>query len=99
KRGNMNLKKLLISLILFSIQLFSNPILPLLYQDGEDFNTTQDFFIDKRNPVNAVDISHNDRYIVSASDDNNIRLWDRKSGRLLKLFRGHCDRVLAVKIS
>lgn len=45
--------------------------------------------------VLGVDISPNDRYIVSAAADNTLKLW-QLDGKLLKTFEGHTDIVLDV---
>lgn len=43
-----------------------------------------------RAAVNAVSISHT--LIVSGSGDRSIRLWDAKTGKLLRTFENHHSR-------
>jgi WD40 repeat protein len=48
--------------------------------------------------INFADfISH--KYIVSSSDDKTIKLWDIKSAKLIKTFKGHTDNIKAVSIT
>ena len=46
--------------------------------------------------VNHVAFSPDGRYIVSASFDNSIKLWDSRDGRFLHTFRGHVASVYQV---
>ncbi|ODV95925.1 hypothetical protein PACTADRAFT_2231 [Pachysolen tannophilus NRRL Y-2460] len=43
--------------------------------------------------VNHVSFSPDGRYIVSASFDNSIKLWDGKDGKFISTFRGHVAPV------
>ncbi|CCK72068.1 Rsa4p KNAG_0I02840 [Huiozyma naganishii CBS 8797] len=46
--------------------------------------------------VNHVAFSPDGRYIVSASFDNSIKLWDGRDGKFLSTFRGHVASVYQV---
>ena len=46
--------------------------------------------------VNHVAFSPDGRYIVSASFDNSIKLWDGRDGKFLATFRGHVASVYQV---
>ncbi|SCV01454.1 LAMI_0G11606g1_1 [Lachancea mirantina] len=46
--------------------------------------------------VNHVAFSPDGRYIVSASFDNSIKLWDGRNGNFLATFRGHVASVYQV---
>ena len=43
--------------------------------------------------VNDVKFSPDTRYIVSASLDKSIRLWNGKDGKFIAVFRGHVSGV------
>ena len=49
--------------------------------------------------VYAVAFSPNCKHLASASRDNTIRLWDARSGVLLRTLRGHTDEARAVDFS
>ncbi|EKM61727.1 uncharacterized protein PHACADRAFT_135622 [Phanerochaete carnosa HHB-10118-sp] len=49
--------------------------------------------------VRAVDLSPDDRTIVSSGDDNKIRLWDALTCAQLLVLYGHSDFVRSVKYS
>lgn len=46
--------------------------------------------------VNAVAISKDNRFFVSGSADNTVKLWDLETGRLEKTLKGHHDCVVSV---
>lgn len=50
-------------------------------------------------PVGAVAFSADAKYIVSGSRDRTVKLWDVRSGRLLRTFLGHTEDVLSVTFS
>jgi WD40 repeat protein len=52
-----------------------------------------------RSEVTAVAVTPNGRLVVSASDDQTLKLWDLLSGRELRTFRGHAAEVNAVAIT
>jgi WD40 repeat protein len=49
--------------------------------------------------VRSVAISPDNKYIVSGSDDDTIRLWDVKSGKEIRTFIGHTDYVTSVSFT
>jgi WD40 repeat protein len=48
--------------------------------------------------VRSIAISADGQTLVSASNDKTVRVWDLRSGRLLRLFVGHRDRVKALGV-
>ncbi|MBA1420715.1 MAG: hypothetical protein FAF03_07660 [Epsilonproteobacteria bacterium] len=51
------------------------------------------------NSIESVAISQDAKYIVSGSWDNNVKIWERESGKLLKTLEGHTDNISSVAIS
>ncbi|KAH3900734.1 Rsa4p SCDLUD_003739 [Saccharomycodes ludwigii] len=49
--------------------------------------------------VNHVQFSPDGRYVVSASFDNSIKLWDGRDGKFISTFRGHVAPVYQVSWS
>ena len=49
--------------------------------------------------INTVDVSPNDRLLVSGSQDKTVKMWGAKDGALLGTFRGHRRGVWSVKFS
>ena len=51
------------------------------------------------NTVEAVCFSSDDTYALSGSADHTLILWDVKSGKAIRTFKGHSDSVDAVCLS
>ena len=51
------------------------------------------------NPVNSASFSNNELLIVSAANDNTVRVWDVKTGELLQTFVGHSNFVFSAAFS
>lgn len=49
--------------------------------------------------INSVDVSPNDKLLVSGSQDKTAKLWQVSDGSLLGVFRGHRRGVWSVKFS
>ncbi len=49
--------------------------------------------------VNAIAISHNNQILVSASEDQTLKVWDLNRGELLKTLTGHTSAVRDVVLS
>jgi WD40 repeat protein len=49
--------------------------------------------------VNAVAVSRNKGFVVSASDDLTLKLWDLGTGKLRNTLKGHMDRVRDVAMT
>ncbi|KAH6955659.1 hypothetical protein BKA56DRAFT_638112 [Ilyonectria sp. MPI-CAGE-AT-0026] len=49
--------------------------------------------------VNAVIFSHDSHWLVSASDDSTVRVWDAETGCCLKTLEGHMDSVRSIAFS
>jgi WD40 repeat protein len=49
--------------------------------------------------INAIDISKNNQYLLSGSNDKTARIWDLKSGKELRKLPVDCWKVLAVAFS
>jgi len=55
--------------------------------------------IHNSNYVNSIAISYDDKYIVSGHNGNIIKIWDFKTGKLLKTLGGGDGRITSIAIS
>jgi len=60
-----------------------------------EFSHAEDIY----SSVNFVDVSPDGRLVLTASDDNTVRIWSTESGSLLHVLAGHSDRVTAAMFS
>jgi len=99
------MKPIKILFILFSLftihySLLARDALPVLVEGGEPLKENlNSFYIDNQILANTVVISPNGETIVSGSMDGSIRVWDIKTGKLLKIFQGHKKWINTVAIS
>ncbi|MFN0015107.1 MAG: WD40 repeat domain-containing protein, partial [Saprospiraceae bacterium] len=49
--------------------------------------------------VRAVCICPKNEYLLSSADDSTVRLWELKSGKLIRVFSGHAGSVFSCAIS
>jgi WD40 repeat protein len=49
--------------------------------------------------VLAVAVTQDGRRAVSGSNDRTVRLWDLKSGQILRTLTGHTDTISAVAVT
>ncbi len=50
-------------------------------------------------PITALAISPDDKFVLSGGDDNMVHLWNAEAGRLLKSYRGHSRAVTSITFS
>lgn len=62
---------------------------------GQPASADCDAFVGHTAAVRAVRFSDDGRMLLSAGNDNTVRVWDVATRRLLKTLRGHAGRVLA----
>ncbi len=60
---------------------------------------TQRSFIGHTDVVNAIEVSPNQKYLLSGSNDKSARIWDIKTGNELKKLTVDCWKVTAVAFS
>ncbi|MBF0518658.1 MAG: protein kinase [Nitrospirae bacterium] len=49
--------------------------------------------------IRELIISHDEKYLLSGSDDKTLKLWDISTGECVKTFEGHRDHVTSVSLS
>jgi WD40 repeat protein len=49
--------------------------------------------------VTSVAFSKDDKYIISGSDDNSIKIWERETGSEIQILKGHSDKVTSIAVS
>jgi len=49
--------------------------------------------------INAVEITKDGKFVLTASDDKTIKLWDAISGKEIQTYRGHKTGVLCIEVS
>ena len=65
----------------------------------KEFDSEIKTLIGHNNWINSVSFSHDDKYIVSGSRDNTIKIWDFKTGEYVKTLTGHNYYIWSVSIS
>lgn len=85
----MRIKALIVTLIFNCISIFgqSEIIEPFKILQGHKFK------------VGPINFSKNNNYLISASWDNSVRVWDIDSFKCIKVLKGHEDNVWACDIS
>jgi WD40 repeat protein len=46
--------------------------------------------------INSIDISPDGKWVISASSDQTVKLWDIETGKELRTFSGHANEIYAV---
>jgi len=90
---------ILVSLFTIHFSLFAKEALPLLEENNNSFENRDDFYIPSQSPVFAIAISRDGKTIVSGSRDGSLKIWDAKSGVMLRSLEGHKSFVTSVAIS
>jgi WD40 repeat protein len=62
-------------------------------------NQTQRSFVGHTDVVNTIEVSPNQKYLLSGSNDKSARIWDIKTGNELKKLPVDCWKVTAVAFS
>jgi len=85
----MRIKAIIVTLIFCWISTFGQPeiVEPFKILQGHNFK------------VGTINFSKNDKYLVSSSWDNTVRIWDMDSFKCIRVLEGHTDNVWAVDIS
>jgi hypothetical protein len=72
------------------------PLQPALLPPGTSLNRTLEGHSDS---VSGVALTADGRRVLSASDDNTVKVWDVDSGLELRALEGHCSFVNGVAVS
>lgn len=91
--------KIVISILALGYMLVAQKILPLVSKKGESLTKFDSYYIDKSDLSQTVDISADGRYIILASIDEGIKLWDKQKKSLVKIFKSHNSKTIVAKIS
>jgi hypothetical protein len=82
-------------LILFSFNLMAEPV-PRLSEEDIDKQLTA---VENKREVTAIAFSSDGKLLAYGAEDNQVRLWDTYSGRLLKTFEAHTQPITSVAFS
>lgn len=71
------------------------------FESNEEFKSNEALFtlIGHKAAISAVAITNNNKFIISGSDDNTIRIWNYITNDCHAIFEGHQDWVTGVAIS
>ena len=83
-------------LCIFHFSIFARDALPPLINTGESFTHEEDYYIPRQSAIYSVAMSQDGKIIVSGSRDKSIKIWDVKTGKLLKTLKGHSDSITSV---
>ena len=99
RHNTLQILFILFSLFTIHFSLFAKEALPLLEENNNSFENRDDFYIPSQSSVYAIAISRDGKTIVSGSLDDTIKIWDAKSGVMLRSLEGHKGSVNSVAIS
>ncbi len=49
--------------------------------------------------MTSIAFSNDDKYIISGSNDNSIKIWERETGNDIQTLKGHRQEVSSVAFS
>lgn len=102
------MKKLFLSILFLVTNLVSNEpeqylikwqFDPLNNKKDDTIKATSRIFTGHYGDVVAIDISIDNRYLATGDEGGAIKLWDLKSGKVLKTFDGHDENIKSIAIS
>jgi WD40 repeat protein len=65
-----------------------------------DFRDRPAYTVDRHSGgISAIAVTPDSRRVITASDDATVRVWDLNTGRQLRVFTGHKDRVWGLAVS
>jgi WD40 repeat protein len=56
------------------------------------------YVVHKDRAINAFALTHDEKYVIAASRDGTLRVWNVQEGRILHTLTGHSDSVNAVAV-